>query len=276
MYFEMIIEKLIDWALTHGIRLVIGIVLLLIGWKLIKKFVRAFEKLSEKKSIDSTLHMFLSGFIEIASKILLILIILNYVGFDTASLAAVFASAGLALGLALQGSLSNFAGGIIILFMRPFSVNDYVKAGEYEGKVEKIQLFYTHLITVDNKVVLIPNGTLANGNIINYSAMETRRVDVNVGVDYSCDIIQVKNAINSVIDANPLILKVPEPFVALNEHGDSSLNFVVRVWTDTANYWKVYFYLMEQVKIKFDEEGISIPYPHMDLNIINNNSISNK
>lgn len=276
MYFEMIIEKLIDWSLTHGIRLIIGLILLFIGWKLIKKFVKAFEKLSQKKSIDSTLHMFLSGFIEIALKILLILIILNYVGFDTASLAAVFASAGLALGLALQGSLSNFAGGIIILFMRPFSVDDYIKTGEYEGKVEKIQLFYTHLITIDNKAVLIPNGTLANGNIVNYSAMETRRVDVTFSVDYSCDIVQVKNAINSVINANPLILKVPEPFVALNEHGDSSLNFVVRVWTETANYWKIYFYLMEQVKIKFDEEEISIPYPHMDVNLINNNSISNK
>ena len=215
-----------------------------------------------------TLVKFIKSFINYSLKILLILVIAGgYWDIQLSGLAAIVASAGVAIGLALQGSLSNFAGGFIILLLRPFKVGDYIQTGAFEGAVEQIGVFYTTLTTVDNKVVLIPNGTLSNGSLINYSTKDTRRVDLIFSAGYESDILKVRRVLNEIVEKNPLILDYPEPFVGLFEQGANSLNFAVRAWVNTPDYWTVYFDLLEQVKIRFDQEEISIPYPQMDLHV---------
>lgn len=264
---EDYIENIIRWVTTKGIKLIIGIVILYIGWKLVNKLVKVMTKALEKRKVDVTLSSFLDAFVEIVLKIIVVVIFMGYVGIDTAGIAALVASAGVAIGLALQGSLSNFAGGVIILLIRPFNVGDYIEGAGESGTIEKIGIFYTHMTTVDNKLVLIPNGSLANGIIVNYSAKDLRRVDLTFSVGYEQDIIKVKRVLSNIVNKHDLILKTPEPFIALSAHGDSAINFVVRVWVNNSDYWKVHFDLLEEVKVKFDENNISIPYPQMDLNI---------
>lgn len=267
MTIENLIEKLLYWISTAGIKLVIGILILFFGFKIIKRMIKSFSSILDKKGFDITLHSFLQAFTEISLKALLFLMVLSYVGIDTAGFAAILTSAGLAIGFALQGSLANFAGGVVLLFMRPFKINDYVEIADFSGKVQKIQIFYTSLLTVDNKEILIPNGKIADSSIINYSAMENRRVDLTFSTDYNSDVSKVKNILWSIVKEEKLILKSPEPFIGISEHADSSINYVVRVWTKNENYWTVYFNLMEQVKIKFDEEHINIPYPQMEVTL---------
>ena len=203
----------------------------------------------------------------IGIKIILILMVMNYVGIETTGLAAVIGAAGIGIGLAVQGSLSNLAGGVVILFIRPFNVGDYIDAAGLSGTVEKIGMFYTTLLSIDNKVELIPNGTLANGNIVNYTSKPERRVDLTFSVAYEEDVYKVKNILTNIVNNNELIMKNPEPFVGLSEHGESSINFVVRAWCKTEDYWDIYFDLLEKVKVKFDEENVVIPYPQMDVRI---------
>lgn len=269
MKFDLsnVYEKLLSWITTHGFKLVIGLTLLYIGWKVINKVIKILVGIMKKRNIDPTLTSFAEAFSEVSLKFLLVITLMSYVGFDIAGLAALVASAGLAVGLALQGSLSNFAGGVIILLLRPFRVNDFIEASGYSGTVEKITVFYTHLVTPDNKEILIPNGTLANGSLINYSSKETRRVDLTFSVSYDDDIIKVKNVLFDIINKNDLILKDPEPFVGISQHGASSIDFTLRVWTKQEDYWKVHFSLLEEVKLRFDKEHITIPYPQMDLRI---------
>ena len=267
MNLEQFLNKIITWATTEGIKLIIGLLLLWLGWKLAKKVVNIMSKTLEKRNVDATVSSFLDTFVEVVLKGIVIYIFLEYVGIKTTGIAALVASAGVAIGLALQGSLSNFAGGVIILLIRPFNVGDYIEGSGHTGVIEKIGMFYTHMTTVDNKLILIPNGNLANGSIVNYSAKELRRVDLTFGVGYEQDVLKVKRVLSNIVDAHDLILKTPEPFIALSAHGDSAVNFVVRVWVNNSDYWKVHFDLLEAVKVKFDEEKISIPYPQMDLHI---------
>ncbi|WP_297993394.1 mechanosensitive ion channel family protein [uncultured Clostridium sp.] len=267
MNLEQFINRLIEWLTTEGIKLVIGLFLLWAGWKIAKKIVNIMSKTLEKKNVDITIRTFLDTFVEVVLKGIVVYIFLEQVGIKTTGIAALLASAGVAIGLALQGSLSNFAGGVIILLIRPFNVGDYIEGSGHSGTIEKIGMFYTHMTTVDNKLILIPNGNLANGSIVNYSAKELRRVDLTFGVGYEQDVLKVKRVLSNIIDAHDLILKTPEPFIALSAHGDSAVNFVVRVWVNNGDYWKVHFDLLESVKVKFDEEEISIPYPQMDLHI---------
>ena len=269
MSLEKYIENIITWASTKGIKLIIGILMLYIGWKIVNKLVKIMNRTLQRRNVDATLSWFLDTFVEIALKIIVVVIFMGYVGIDTAGIAALVASAGVAIGLALQGSLSNFAGGVIILLIRPFNVGDYVEGSGHSGTIEKIGIFYTHMTTVDNKLILIPNGSLANGSIVNYSAKELRRVDLTFGVGYEQDILKVKRVLSNIVEAHDLILKTPEPFIALSNHGDSAINFVVRVWVNNSDYWKVHFDLLESVKVAFDNEDISIPYPQMDLHIKN-------
>ena len=267
MNLEQFINRLIEWLTTEGIKLVIGLFLLWAGWKIAKKIVNIMSKTLEKKNVDITIRTFLDTFVEVVIKWILVFIFLEQVWIKTTGISALLASAGVAIGLALQGSLSNFAGGVIILLIRPFNVGDYIEGSGHSGTIEKIGMFYTHMTTVDNKLILIPNGNLANGSIVNYSAKELRRVDLTFGVGYEQDVLKVKRVLSNIIDAHDLILKTPEPFIALSAHGDSAVNFVVRVWVNNGDYWKVHFDLLESVKVKFDEEEISIPYPQMDLHI---------
>lgn len=264
---EHILKLFLQWLSTCGLKIGIAIVLLIVGWKLIRKFVVGFIKVLKSKNFDPSVASFLETFMEIVLRALLIISLLEYIGFDLAGLTAAVASAGLAVGLALQGSLSHFAGGVLILILRPFQVGDYIKNSEYEGTVEKISVFYTYLVTSDNREVLIPNGKLSNGSLINYSTKETRRVDLVIGIGYEDDLIKAKNILYKLIREHRLILTEPEPFVAVCEQGDSSLNFTVRVWTKREDYWTVKFDLLENIKLKFDAEGINIPYPQMDVHV---------
>lgn len=269
MSLEKFLGKIVNWATTDGIKLIIGIFLLWIGWKLAKKIVNILNKALERRNVDVTIRSFLDTFLEVILKGLVVLVVLEYVGIKTTGVAALVASAGVAIGLALQGSLSNFAGGLVILLIRPFNVGDYVEGAGHNGVIEKIGMFYTHMVSVDNKLILVPNGTLANGSIVNYSAKELRRVDLTFGVGYEQGILKVKRVLSNIVEAHDLILKTPEPFIALSNHGDSAINFVVRVWVNNSDYWKVHFDLLESVKVAFDNEDISIPYPQMDLHIKN-------
>ena len=268
MTLETIVKRIIDWTFTGGIKLIIGTLAIVIGFKIINKLSKRFINLAEKRNVDMTLIKFIKSFISYTLKILLVLIIAgSYWKLELSGLAAIVASAGVAIGLALQGSLSNFAGGFIILLLRPFKVGDYIQTGQFEGTVEQIGVFYTSLTTIDNKVVLIPNGSLSNGSLVNYSAKDTRRVDLVFAVSYESDILKVRGILKDIVQQHRLVLDYPEPFVGLLEQADSSLNFAVRVWVNTPDYWTVYFDLLEEVKLRFDKEEISIPYPQRDLHL---------
>lgn len=269
-YLSKNFEKVIDTITTNSMKLIIGLLVLLIGFKVIKKIVNKFVLFLEKREIDITLIRFLESLIGTGLKVLLALTILvGYWGIELTGLTAILTSAGVAIGLALQGSLSNFAGGFIILLIRPFKVGDYIETGIYDGTVEQIGLFYTQLTTIDNKLILIPNGTLSNGSLINYSAKENRRVDMTFSVGYENDVTKVKNVLIDIINKNKLILDDPEKFVGISAHGPSSVDFMIKVWCKTEDYWTIHFDLLEQVKIRFDEENISIPYPQMDVHFKN-------
>ena len=267
---SQLLEELIKWSYSKGIKLVIGVIALIVGWKLLNKFNRFMTGIVEKKNPDKTLNSFVGAILSVVTKSLLIVVIMGYMGFETASLAAVIASAGVTLGLSLQGSLSNFAGGVIILIIRPFNVGDYIDAAGFSGTVEKIGIFYTSIVTPDNKQIMIPNGTLANGSMVNYSSKELRRVDLTFSASYDADIKDVKQVLMSVVNDNNKILKDPEPVIVVSEHGDNSVGFIVRVWCNNKDYWDIHFDLLERVKIAFDQKGIGIPYPQMDIHIKNN------
>ena len=267
MGVETLVEKFVEWITINGIKLIVGLILISIGLKLIKKVVKHFIKFLEKRDVDITLRRFLKSLISGVLKVVLFIIILGYWDVQLTGIAALVASGGVAIGLALQGSLSNFGGGGHGHPFGRFDVGDYIETGNYGGTVEEIGLFYTNLVTIDNKLILIPNGTLSNGSLINYSAKEKRRVDLKFSVGYENDLIHVKKVLNSIINKHPLILKEPEPFVGVSAHGASSIDFIVRVWCKSEDYWTINFELLEEVKLRFDEEKISIPYPQMDLHV---------
>ena len=263
-----LLDKFVSWAVDSGVRLIIGLLIISVGFKIIKKVVNKFEHFLEKRDVDVTLRRFLKSFSIGGLKAIIVLLVVTLIwDVELTGLVALFTSAGVAIGLALQGSLSNFAGGFIILLLRPFKVGDYIQAAGYEGTVEQIGVFYTHLLTIDNKVALIPNGTLSNNSLINYSAKENRRVDLIFNVSYENNVIHVRNVLKEIIDKHPLISHDPEPFIGIVEHAQNSVNFGVRVWCNKDNYWTIYYDLLEQVKVRFDEENITIPYPQMDLHV---------
>lgn len=247
------------------------IVVLIIGLRIIKYIAKKIKKGLDKTSLDETLKPFLVSLTRNMLKILLILSIIKMVGVDITSFVAIIGAASFAVGLAFQGTLANFSGGVLLLTLRPFKVGDFIEAIGYSGTVESIQIFTTTLVTPDNRVILIPNGGLSNTSIINYSVKSTRRVDLSFGVGYEVDILKAKEVLLDIIQKHDDIQNKPEPFVKVSEHGDSAVFFVVRVWAKSADYWTVYFDLLEQVKIRFDEEKISIPYPQMDVHIEQDN-----
>ena len=223
----------------------------------------------EKKNRDKTITKVGYNVIRKGLKLLVFLIFLGYIGIDTAGIGTAIASAGVAIGLALQGSLGNLAGGLLILILRPFKIGDYIEAQGEGGTVEDISIFYTYLTTPDNKVVMIPNGALANGNILNYSMKDLRRVDFEFSIAYDEDYERAKKAINEVIETVPNILLDPQPLVRMKTHGESTINIVTRVWVKSENYWDVYYDMMEAIKTKFDNENIEIPFNQLDVHIKN-------
>ncbi|WP_442265108.1 mechanosensitive ion channel family protein [Tenacibaculum sp. ZS6-P6] len=259
---EKNIEKFKDVLIEYAPKVAAALLLLIIGLWVIGIITKTVKKLMEKRDIDTSLRGFLGSLVNWTLKIFLLVTVAGQLGVETTSFAAIIAAAGLAIGMALQGSLSNFAGGALIMIFRPFKVGDYIEAQGEQGVVKDIQIFTTKLNTVDNKEVIIPNGILSNGNIINYSSEEKRRVDLTFGVSYDADIKQTRKVLLSVIENTPFTLKNPEPVVLVGELADSSVNFITRTWVKSSDYWDAYFHIIENTKIELDKAGIEIPYPH--------------
>lgn len=247
--------------------IVFAIVVLIVGLLVIKWITKIVGKILDKNVIDATLKPYIKSITSAVLKVLLIVSIIGILGIETTSFVAIFGAAGLAIGLAFQGSLSNFAGGVLILVTKPFKVGDYIDVTGHSGTVEAIQLLYTDLVTVDNKVIRIPNGNLSNASVINYSEKDTRRVDFQFSAAYEADSAKVIRVLTEVVTNHSQTLKDPEPFVRMSEHADNAVIYTVRVWVNAADYWVVHFDVIEKVKQRFDEEGISIPYPQMDVHV---------
>jgi len=262
MNLDELLEKLYDFATNYGIKVIGAIVIWIIGSWIIKIINKSAKKLMSKRGYEESLQKFLLNLLGWILKILLIIAILGKLGVETTSFAAILAAAGLAVGLALQGSLSNFAGGVLIMIFKPFKIGDLIEAQGELGAVKEIEIFTTKLTGLSNREIIIPNGALSNGNIINYTSEGTRRVDLVYGVGYDSDIKKTKEVLMSVLTSHPLILKSPEPTVNVMELADSSINFAVRPWCKTEDYWTVYFDVTENTKEALDAAGIEIPYPH--------------
>ncbi|MCA1756070.1 MAG: mechanosensitive ion channel [Bacteroidales bacterium] len=267
--FSSIPEKLTDLATTYGIKLILAIVVLVVGLMIVKWITRGAVRMMARANVSESLVPFLKSMISVILKILVFISVLGMVGIEMTSFIAILAAAGLAVGLALQGTFQNFAGGIIILLFKPYKVGDFIETQGYLGSVKEIQIFTTVLLTPDNKTIIIPNSPIATDSLTNFSAQEKRRVDLSFGIGYGDDIEKARAIIRSLIDADERIDKEPEPFVRVSELGDSSVNFAVRVWANTGDYWDIYFDLTENVKKSFDREGVSIPFPQTDVHLYN-------
>ncbi|NVK52256.1 MAG: mechanosensitive ion channel [Flavobacteriaceae bacterium] len=260
---EKYLEKAEELFVIYAPKIVTALLILLVGLFVINLIIKLTKKVMKKSKIDTTLQKFFGDLLGWALKALLVVTVISKLGVPTASFTAIIGAAGLAVGLALQGSLANFAGGALIMIFKPFKVGDFIKAQGEQGVVKSIEIFTTKLNTVDNKEIIIPNGALSNSNIVNFSAEKTRRVDLTFGVSYDADIKETKNVLTAIVTNHPLVLKDPAPAVLLTELADSSINFAVRSWVNSADYWTVYTEVLEQTKEALDTAGIEIPYPHV-------------
>ncbi len=264
---EDIIPKLQEWLAFYGLKVIAAIIVFVVGRWLAKAFRKLAQRMMKNKEVDPTLVTFVGDLIYFAVLLFVVIAALNQIGVQTTSLIAVVGAAGLAIGLALQGSLANFAAGFLLILFRPFKVGDYIEGAGVAGTVEQIQVFTTNLKSPDNKKIIIPNAKLTGDNIINYSATGTRRVDLVAGVAYDADLAQTRQILEDILANDSRILKKPEPIIAVGELADSSVNFVVRPWVNTADYWNVFFDVTESIKKRFDEAGIGIPFPQRDVHI---------
>ena len=274
MDWEQVWTTVQNWLTTTGIRVAVAIVLLIVSFTLInwfsRKILKRGKKLAEEKHVDKTVYKTLSYVAKIGLKVLVVVALITYLGIDTSGITALVASLGVGVGLAVNGTLSNFAGGMLLLITRPFKDDDYIAACGYEGTVEDILICNTKLRTPDNKVVYLPNGKLSTSEIVNYSEKDLRRVDLTFCISYDNDFEKAKSIINEVAAKEPLILSDPAGTVRLSKHGDSSLEICSKFWCKTADYWDVYFNLTEAVKKAFDENGIEIPFNQLDVHVKNN------
>ncbi|MDU0355892.1 mechanosensitive ion channel [Paraglaciecola aquimarina] len=262
------ISQLVDtYVIPWGINILMALVIYIVGKMIVGVIVNVLGKLLARSKYDDMLVDFLKAIVNALLMLFVIVAALDQLGVDTTSLVAILGAAGLAIGLSLQGSLQNFAAGVMLLVFKPFKAGDFVEAGGAAGVVKSISIFTTIMTTGDNKEVIIPNGAIYGGNITNYSAKETRRVDMVVGIGYDADLKKAKQVLREIADADERILKEPAVTIAVAELADSSVNFVVRPWTKTADFWAVKFDFNEAVKLRFDQEGISIPFPQMDVHV---------
>jgi small conductance mechanosensitive channel len=261
--------KAIDLLMSYGPKLLLAIITLIIGLWIIKFFIKGIGRAMERGKVETTLHKFLLGLISVILKVMLIISVASMIGIQMTSFIAVLGAAGLAVGLALQGSLANFAGGVLILFFKPYKIGDFIDASGFMGTVKEIQIFNTILKTVDNKTIIIPNGTLSNASITNFSTEPTRRVDMTFGIGYSDDIQKAKGILESLLKSDSRVLNDPAYMIVVSELADSSVNLVVRAWCNSADYWGIYFSMQEKVKLEFDKQGISIPFPQRDVHVYN-------
>ena len=271
MNLDEILKQLTEIVVEYGPKLIGAIVVWILGSWIIKVMVRKLDAIFNKRKVDVSLKPFLRSLISAVLKILLVISVLGMLGIEMTSFIAILGAAGLAVGMALSGTLQNFAGGVMILIFKPFKVGDVIEAQGYIGSVSEIQIFNTILKTPDNKTIIIPNGGLSNSSLTNYSKEPQRRVDWTFGIGYGDSIDKAKQTLTELINADERILKTPEPFIAVSELADSSVNFAVRVWVKGADYWAVFFDMNEKVYNKFNEVGLNIPYPQMDIHMHNNN-----
>ena len=260
---QMVDAYVIPW----GINIVMAIAIYFIGKVIVSVLVNLLSKIMTRSEYDDMLIDFVKAIAKAVLMLFVIIAALDQLNVNTTSLAAILAAAGLAIGLSLQGSLQNFAAGVMLLVFKPFKAGDFIEAGGAMGVVKSISIFTTIMTTADNKEIIVPNGAIYGGNITNYSAKETRRVDMVVGIGYDSDLKKAKEILKEMLAADERILKEPAPTVAVGELADSSVNFVVRPWVATADFWAVKFDFTEAVKLRFDAEGITIPFPQMDLHV---------
>ena len=256
------IDKGIGMAMEYGPKVLMAILIYIIGSWVIKKLIGVTRKGMTKQQYDESLQKFLLSLVKWALTIFLIITVISTLGVETTSFAAVIAAAGLAIGLALQGSLSNFAGGVLLIIFKPYKIGDLIEAQGVLGNVKEIEIFTTKLVTPENKLAIVPNGAMANGNIVNYTAEGKIRVDTTVGVDYGSDLQKTKDVLLAMLKANPQVLQDPAPSVNVSELADSSVNLAVRPFCKPEDYWDVYFATIEGTKKALDTAGIEIPYPH--------------
>ena len=258
-----------DLALLYGVKVITALAIFIIGKWVAKKISAVVQNLLAKNAVDPAIQHFVGSLVSWVLLIFVVIAALGQLGIQTASFVAIVGAAGLAVGLALQGSLANFAAGVLILIFRPFKVSDFVEVAGVSGVVQRIQIFTTELHSPDNKKIIVPNGGIISGNITNYSANDTRRVDLVFGIGYGDDIDAAKAVLESVVAAEARVLTDPAPTVAVVELADSSVNLVCRPWVNTADYWDVYFNITEAAKKALDAKGISIPFPKRDLHLHN-------
>ena len=264
---EIFIVKLQELGSLYGIKMIASLAILILGRIGAGILRRIIIKLMKKSNVDETLISFVGSVTYVTLMAFIIIAALGKLGMQTASFVAILGAAGLAIGLALQGSLANFASGVLIIIFKPIKVGDYVEGGGVSGVVEEIGIFTTEMVSVDNKKIIVPNVKITGDNIINYSAKETRRVDILVGISYKDDIDKVKLVLERILSEEDRVLQEPIHTIAVAELGASSVNLTVRSWVKTADYWDVYFALQEKIKKRFDMEGISIPFPQQDVNL---------
>lgn len=271
MNYDEIIDKISQIAVEYGMKILGAVAVLLIGLWVIKALTKSIHKFLDKREIDPSLKPFLRGMIGTLLKVLLVISVLGMLGIEMTSFIAILGAVGLAIGMALSGTLQNFAGGVMILLFKPFKIGDYIEAQGHSGTVREIQIFNTVLKTPDNKTIIIPNGGLSNSSMTNYNTEPLRRVDWTFGIGYGDDVEQAKKVILDLCAADDRILSEPqEVFIAVSQLGDSSVNFAVRAWVNTPDYWAVYFRLNEEVYKTFGKAGLNIPYPQMDVHVHQN------
>ena len=266
---ENLWNQLTELLSSFGISFFIALCILIIGRQAIKIIIKIISSALERSNTEDTVRIFVTNLLNTLLMIVVFIAAINQLGIQTTSIIAVLGAAGLAIGLALQGSLSNFAAGILIVIYRPYKVGDYIQADNHLGTVDDIQIFSTVLRTPDNKIVVVPNGSIMNGSIVNFSHQKERRIDIVIGCSYDDDIDKVKEVLADVLSKDERILKEPKPRIALSELADSSVNFIVRPWVKNSEYLDVLYSLLEEIKKRFDQEGLSIPYPQSDVHIHN-------
>ena len=270
MNVDQIIQQLTSMSIEYGPRIIGALIVWIIGGWLIKFLVSGFERLMNKSKLDISLQPFLKGLIGVLLKVMLVISVLSMLGIEMTSFVAILGAAGLAVGLALSGTLQNFAGGVMILIFKPYKIGDFVEAQGYSGTVNVIGIFNTTLKTPDNKTIIIPNGGLSTSSITNYSTEELRRVDWIIGIGYGDSLEKAKEVIKRLCDEDSRILKDPAVLIAVSALADSSVNFTVRAWVKSSDYWGVYFAMNEKVYNTFAKEGLNIPYPQMDVHVHKN------
>ncbi len=269
---DLLQERGVDIGIAFGINIATALAIFLLGKLLIRLVVKGLRKFMRTQEVDPTLETFICNLVRMVLMVVVVIAAIGAIGIETTSFIAIFGAAGLAVGLALQGSLSNFASGVLIVLFRPYRVGDYVEAAGIAGKVEAVQIMTTILKTGDNKQIIVPNSQIMNSIITNYSAKDTRRVDMLIGVSYSDDLDKVKNTLKDLLAADDRVLSEPAALIAVSELAQSSVNLVVRPWVNSADYWGVRFDMTEAIKKRFDKEGLSFPFPQQDVHLYRQSS----